>query len=69
MNLFRRCVEEVKKEVARRNKIPSLNFFKENGPKSYLEFKKIDYFQLMEMLITNDSILQKLYQIIFDCPN
>ena len=35
-NIFRNCIEEVRKEMARRNNVPSLNFFKQNGPKDYL---------------------------------
>jgi hypothetical protein len=36
LNIFKNCVEEIKKDIARRNNISSLNYFKENGPKSYL---------------------------------
>ena len=33
--ILKNCIEEVRKDMTRRTKGPSLNFFKENGPKTY----------------------------------
>lgn len=46
-------MEQVRKDIIRRNNIPSLNYFKENGPKNFIEFKKTDHFSLLELLFTN----------------
>lgn len=45
--VLKNCIEEVRKDIARRGTGPTLNFFKENGPKSYGEFKKVDHMALI----------------------
>mgnify|MGYP006897115549 CR=1 FL=1 len=52
--------------MIRRNNVPTLNFFKENGPKDFLEFKKVDTFSLVELLLNNEKILKALHEIIFN---
>lgn len=52
--------------MTRRTKAPSLNFFKENGPKSYAEFKKVDNFALLELLLNSEVIRKGLFKLIFD---
>jgi hypothetical protein len=52
--------------MAKRKGIPSLNFFKQNGPKSYQDFKKLDLFALMELFIGNETILKQFYELMFN---
>jgi hypothetical protein len=59
--IFKNCVEQVRKDIIRRNNIPSLNYFKENGPKNFIEFKKADHFSLLELLFTNEPMLKRIY--------
>jgi hypothetical protein len=47
LSIFKRCVAELKKDIMRRNNIPSLNFFKQNGPKDFIEFKKVEHYLLL----------------------
>ena len=64
--ILKNCIEEVRKEMTRRTKAPSLNFFKENGPKSYAEFKKVDNFALLELLLNSEVLRKGLFKLIFD---
>ena len=45
--VLKNCIEEVRKDMTRRTKGPSLNFFKQNGSKNFNEFKKVDHFNLL----------------------
>ena len=47
LKIFKNCVDQIKKDVIRRNHIPSINFFKENGPKDLVEFKKTENYKLL----------------------
>jgi hypothetical protein len=51
--------------VIRRNNIPSLNFFKENGPTSFIEFKKVENYLLLELFLKHEEVLKKFYELLF----
>ncbi len=40
-------VEAIKKEIVRRRKMKTINFFKEGSPVSLEDFKKIDFINLI----------------------
>lgn len=45
----------------RRSNIPSLNFYKENGPRDFIEFKKVEHHILLELFIRDERVLSKFY--------
>lgn len=63
---FKKCVETVKKEIARRKNINSANFFKEGTPITLEQFMKIDFFRLVELIFANQKIIQVLYNALLD---
>jgi hypothetical protein len=36
LSIFKNCVCKIKKDIIRRSNIPSINYFKENGPQNYV---------------------------------
>ena len=58
-------MEEVRKEIVRRNGMTGLNYFKNNGPKDIAEFKKIDYHLLLYLFLKNDKVMQQIFKIVF----
>ncbi len=52
-NIIKSCVEQVRKDLFRKNNASSLNYFKNHGPKSFIEFKKVDKYLIMEMVFRN----------------
>jgi hypothetical protein len=58
---FRRCVEVVRKEIARRKHLNTLNFFKEGCPISLEDFRNADFMKLMELVFSNERLVQVVY--------
>ncbi len=42
-----------------------LNYFKLNGPRDLAEFKKVDYYMLLQLFLNNELIIQTFYQLVF----
>jgi hypothetical protein len=57
-------VGEIKKDIMRRNNIPSLNFFKQNGPQDFIEFKKVEHYLLLELFLRDEHVLRKFHELL-----
>ena len=64
-DIFIKCVEEVRKDIVRRSGSAGLNYFKVNGPKDIVEFRKIDYHLLLNLFLKNDQILKQIFKMVF----
>ena len=62
---FTRSVEVVKKEIARRTNKISLNFYNSHNPITINDFRKIDYYHLLELVLTNERIKWTIEGMLF----
>ena len=51
--------------MLRRSGITGLNYFKANGPKDAVEFKKIDYHLLLYLFLKNEKVIETVFKILF----
>ena len=63
---FIKCVETIKKDITRKKEISSMNFYKEGNPISFEQFKKLDCYKLMELALSNQRILDGLYNLLLE---
>lgn len=47
----------IKKDIVRRKDLKSLNFYKEGNPISLEQFKKVDWYKLLELVLMNEQVI------------
>ena len=63
-DLFLRSVESVRKEIARRRRVNSQNFFKQSTPITVDQFKNMDFVRVMELVLANPKMLETLHHCL-----
>jgi hypothetical protein len=63
--IFVDCVEQVRKEILRKSGITGLNYFTNNGPRDFQQFKTADYHLLLYLFLKNEQIMHLVFDILF----